>query len=66
MRSIAPVYSITPATATTCGDGSGKFCRFCKWSLDGTATCYLFGELEERDGWLQRRPECIACELISR
>jgi len=53
----------------TCASEPGKFCRFFQVSRFGTIpSCKLFSEqgargnwepLEEKDGWLQRHPECI-------
>lgn len=68
---------IVPATATTCGDGSGKFCPMLRTSHMGSRWhCHIFrqnpkdkwpDELETDDGsesgWLLRWPECIAAEV---
>jgi hypothetical protein len=58
--------TIAPATAETCGDGSGSFCQFVRTGRFGTEwTCKLFREklaLREAMGWLQRWPECIEAE----
>jgi hypothetical protein len=54
---------IAPATETTCGDGSGAFCPFTRTSNLGTRfECLIWGDLEDKGGWLQRRPECLAAE----
>lgn len=80
MPKISVTYSVTfdisPATATTCGDGSGAFCPHCStvtgrhglalrgaWPL----RCAVFDKKLVTDtgderGWLLRLPECIAAE----
>lgn len=56
---------IAPATATTCGDGSGAFCPWARTSHFGTRfSCLLWGPLRDEDGWLQRRAECLAAEEV--
>ena len=71
-------HTIAPATATTCGDGSGKFCPMLRSSGFGSRySCLVFhdgaehlrGEAAELktsngkpSGWLLRWPECIAAE----
>ena len=46
---------------TTCASEPGKFCRFCKWKLNGDGTCYFFGKLfEDENGCLARHKDCIA------
>jgi len=56
VRTIVVEFDINPATAYTCGDGSGDFCRYCRWSVLGGANCDLFGTIEVVNDWLQRRP----------
>jgi hypothetical protein len=55
---------------TTCASEPGKFCQFVGIRGIGTQyACRLFpssddscSRLEDRDGWLQRLPECIESE----
>lgn len=59
---------IAPATATTCGDGTGNFCRFVRTSHFGTVfTCALAepGQdgLRDEGGWLTRTKECLSAEV---
>lgn len=56
---------IDPATATTCGDGSGGFCPMVTPGSYGTHwACALTGQrLKDDGGWLQRSPECKAMEV---
>lgn len=58
---------------TTCAEEPGKFCRYLRVSRFGSAYhCQLFSEfeekrletLQEKDGWLQRHPRCLAAEKI--
>lgn len=57
--------AIAPATATTCGDGSGAFCPLTRASNFGSRfSCALWGALEDEGGWLQRRAECLASERL--
>lgn len=55
---------IAPATATTCGDGRGKFCPVVRTQKFGQLwSCALFGELgETADGRLARHEECMRKE----
>lgn len=71
--------SIAPATATTCGDGSGKFCPMLRTSRMGTIWhCHIYrqnptgkwpDELWTDDGTetgrLLRWPECISAEDLA-
>ena len=73
--------TIAPATATTCGDGSGKFCPMLRVSAFGSRfSCLVFrdgaehprGEASELktsngepNGSLLRWPECIAAEDLA-
>lgn len=43
----------------TCASKPGKFCQFLRTSMNGKDTCYLFGRVFDKDGWLQRHPECL-------
>ena len=57
--------SIAPATATTCGDGSGRFCPLMYTQrFGGIFLCKLDGhELkEDARGWLKRSERCLAAE----
>jgi hypothetical protein len=57
--------SIAPATATTCADGSGKFCPLMYMQRFGTVfVCGLDGtEIgEDAHGWLKRSERCLAAE----
>lgn len=59
------------AGATTCASEPGKFCRFVGTRKMATQyVCRLFptaddsySPLKDRNGWLQRLPECLAVEL---
>jgi hypothetical protein len=49
--------------AKTCASEPGKFCHWCISRHFGTRqVCMLFYDepLYDKDGWLQRCPECIA------
>lgn len=58
---------------TTCASAPGKFCPQVRTSRFGTAyLCHLFSEqghkgrweeLAEKDGWLQRHPDCLKLEV---
>lgn len=65
--------SIAPATETTCGDGSGKFCPFVRsgrfgqqwfcavhYSKDDSSGMTELGTTER--GWLKRLDACLASE----
>ena len=57
--------SIAPATETTCGDGTGKFCPFVGVKMFGMAWVCTLGhekELHDANGWLMRTVECLAAE----
>jgi len=57
--------NIAPATATTCGDGSGAFCPLvCTSNLGTHFKCRVWGDLQDIDGWLQRTPECLAAKVV--
>ena len=44
----------------TCASEPRKFCRYCSWNMKGVGTCFFFiGQLEKKDGWLMRHPDCI-------
>ena len=48
----------------TCAEEPGKFCRFLKWTLNGRASCWLFGETlddssKKLPGWTMRCRSCI-------
>lgn len=61
MRRIA--LAIAPATTTTCGDGKA-FCHYLRARSLGTQWyCLIFGDLKEKDGWLQRSLECQQAEM---
>jgi hypothetical protein len=49
--------------ATTCASEPGKFCQLLRWTLNGKASCHIFGQLHDADGWVQRAPECIAAAV---
>ena len=65
--------SIAPATATTCGDGSGKACplivRDDYQSMLRCGAFHGYANLEyvgtTRDGGLLRWPECIEAEDLA-
>jgi len=66
---IAVYYNISPATSQTCGDGSGAFCPYCHWRLDGAADCHLFGlltigESGKWKGWILRHTTCLVGEQV--
>lgn len=44
---------------TTCASKPGKFCQYFKNNLKGGGTCYFFGQVWDKDGWIQRHEECI-------
>jgi hypothetical protein len=44
---------------TTCASKPGEFCHFLQVKLNGNCNCYLFGELREKEGWVQRHEECV-------
>lgn len=44
---------------TTCAAVPGKFCRFLRTTMNGKASCHLFGRIFDKDGWLQRHPDCL-------
>lgn len=55
--------TIAPATATTCGDGTGAFCPWLHAThLGAEYFCLLWGTLQDENGWLQRRAECLLAE----
>jgi hypothetical protein len=43
----------------TCASKPRKFCHLFKGHLGGRDTCFLFGEVYDKDGWVQRHPNCI-------
>jgi hypothetical protein len=43
----------------TCTSENGNECRYIGYTLTGKPGCYFFGDLEERDGGIQRHKECI-------
>jgi hypothetical protein len=45
--------------AKTCAIRVGEFCRFFSNDLKGGGMCYLFGEVFDENGWIQRHPECL-------
>lgn len=64
--------SIAPATAATCGDGSGKACPLIvrddyRWTLRCAAFRQFenLGLLSTRAADLRRWPECIAAEDLA-
>jgi hypothetical protein len=42
----------------TCAVEPGKFCHLYRGDTFGNTYCYIFGALFDKDGWLQRHPEC--------
>lgn len=60
--------SIAPATDTTCGDGTGRFCPYVVARRLGTEWVCTLGfdqELKDENGWLMRTAECLAAEKRS-
>lgn len=56
---------VIDAGATTCASKPGKFCPWCRVTSFGTKwLCGLFDHapLKEKDGYLQRLPQCLAAE----
>jgi hypothetical protein len=46
----------------TCAYAYGKFCRFMRSSMNGKASCYLFGNVYPQPddyGWIHRHPDCL-------
>ena len=44
----------------TCASSPGKFCQYFGHDLRGNGLCHFFGTLEDKDGWVQRRDECLS------
>lgn len=45
---------------TTCASEPGEFCRFLQYNPFGDdGSCYFFGKVFDKDGWIQRHPECL-------
>lgn len=44
---------------TTCASEPGQFCHLLRLKLNGRGVCYLYGEVEDKDGWLMRHPRCL-------
>jgi len=45
--------------AKTCASVPGKFCHFIELKINGKNSCYIFGRLDDKDGWIQRHDECL-------
>lgn len=43
----------------TCAVKKGIFCYMFKGGIFGRCTCELFGDLGEKDGWVQRHADCL-------
>ena len=43
----------------TCAVEKGKFCHLFKSHLGGKDWCFLFGRVFDKDGWIQRHPDCL-------
>lgn len=44
----------------TCASQKGNFCRFFR----GLNSCYLFGSLFDKNGWVQRHEDCLRMAKI--
>ena len=44
----------------TCAAIPGKFCKYFRYDLTGRNSCYFFGELKDKDGWVQRHFKCLS------
>lgn len=65
-KEIKVTYDISPATSTTCGDGTGAFCKYLVWSpaVGGLNYCRLFGPVKDT-GWIIRHKDCVKAEISS-
>lgn len=43
----------------TCASEPGKFCRFFQCDVFGKSSCFIFGQLSEKDGWVQKHQDCL-------
>jgi hypothetical protein len=43
----------------TCASKPGKFCHLFRGHIGGKDSCYLFGRVFDKDGWIQRHPDCL-------
>jgi hypothetical protein len=43
----------------TCAVKKGKFCQYLNWTANNKNRCFFFGEVYDKDGWVQRHPTCI-------
>ena len=49
---------------TTCASTPGEFCPFLQAEFNGECSCYLFGKLWDKEGWVQRHEECVKIGVI--
>ena len=49
----------------TCAYEKGKFCHLFRGHLGGKDSCYLFGHLYDKDGWVQRHANCLKMAVVS-
>ena len=42
-----------------CAVEPGKLCTFLTYGPKGVSTCFFFGPLQEKDGWIQRHEMCL-------
>jgi len=43
----------------TCASKPGEFCHLLMASLNNKNSCYVFGPLIEKDGWVLRHKDCL-------
>lgn len=46
---------------TTCASKPGEFCEFLILGMGHRKqTCIIFGQVDDKDGWIQRHKNCMA------
>jgi len=43
----------------TCARSKGNFCHLFRGDAFGNTYCYMFGDLIDEDGWVQRHKDCL-------
>jgi len=43
----------------TCAKSKGNFCHLFRGDVFGKISCYMFGDLTEKDGWVLRHEDCL-------
>jgi hypothetical protein len=43
----------------TCAMEKGMFCHMFIGGMSGQCQCELYGYLDDKDGWVQRHPDCL-------